>query len=93
MQRILRTARVLQVEFIPHHLINVANVSTEEFLAPIQDHFNALVVRHRKLVVGRDQFRATLTNMLENNEASEGLLFLKSDPAAIRWSQAPAETG
>ncbi|MFM7087670.1 MAG: FkbM family methyltransferase [Cyanobium sp.] len=86
MQRLLRDAVALQVEFIPHHLINVANISAADFLAPIQDHFTALVVPHRRLVTGRDQFADVLGGMVANNEASEGLLFLKADPSAISWA-------
>ena len=58
MQRILTYAMVLQVEFIPHHLRNVAGVSVAEFLKPIREHFTTLVVPDKRLAVGGTNLRA-----------------------------------
>jgi FkbM family methyltransferase len=43
-QACLRSASHLYIEFIPHHLSNVANISVEEFAAPITANFSKMVI-------------------------------------------------
>lgn len=90
MQRILATTAVLQVEFLPHHLRNVAGVSVEQFVALIEPHFASLCIARKALVVGRDRFVPLLREMYDRNEGDEGLIFLKTPPETIRFhSTAP----
>jgi isocitrate dehydrogenase kinase/phosphatase len=85
MQRILTAAIVLVVEFIPHHLRNVAGISVAEFLKPIREHFTTLVVPYNRLVVGRDQFESVLTLMYESDEACAAIIFMKVESGDVQF--------
>jgi FkbM family methyltransferase len=77
MQDILAKARALIVEFIPHHLKNVAGVSPEQFVATIAPHFTSLWVPSTQKRVDRADFAPLLRNMFEADRADEGIVFTK----------------
>ncbi|MFZ1131625.1 MAG: FkbM family methyltransferase [Terriglobales bacterium] len=77
MQRILSRASVLFMEFIPHHLRNVAGVSVDQLLALIRPHFSTLFVPSQNLCVGRDQFGDVLQTMFGREESDDGIVFRK----------------
>jgi hypothetical protein len=85
MQRILASAGVLQVEFLPHHLTYVAAVSVADFMASISPHFLSMLIPSKGLVLGREQFIPVLTEMFERGEGDAGLIFLKLPPDQISW--------
>lgn len=78
MQRTLSKAAHLIVEFLPHHLKNVANVSVREFLSPIDPHFQVLTVPTKSLRVEKAQFGPVLESMYQKEEWDEGIVFSKS---------------
>jgi FkbM family methyltransferase len=78
MQNILSRAKVLFVEFVPHHLRNVSNVTVEQFLEPIRPHFSSLLVPSRKCAVPSDQWCQVLQTMYDRNESEDGIIFGKS---------------
>jgi FkbM family methyltransferase len=78
MQKILSGSRALVVEFVPHHLRNVAGVTVQEFLAPILPHFDCLYVPKRDCVVAKNDIAARTTAMYDADESHDGLVFLKS---------------
>ncbi len=78
MPRILSNSRHLIVEFLPHHLRNVAGVTVAEFLAPIESHFDLLRVPSQSLAVERSQFLPTLERMFDRDQGDDSLLFSKS---------------
>jgi FkbM family methyltransferase len=84
MQRILATVQLMQIEFLPQHLTQVAGVSVEEFLQPISPHFSTLIIGKRGLKVGREQFLPVLSDMFERNESDPGIFFVKAPPQAIQ---------
>ena len=88
MQRILGRAKTLFVEFLPHHLRNVSSVSPEEFLAPIEPHFERLFVPSKNLTVARPEFRRVLSQMYDADEADAGLVFTREAVAS-----SPARSG
>lgn len=77
MQRILSTARLLAVEFLPHHLRHVSGVSVEEFLSVVAPHFTMLTIPSRNITVPRDGFLPALTAMYDADVGDEGILFEK----------------
>ncbi len=77
MQRILKSAEVLFVEFLPHHLKNVAGVEPEEFASTITPHFDSLYVPGLKAVVAKENFALMLRKMFDMNYAQEQIVFLK----------------
>jgi hypothetical protein len=90
MQQILASAAVLQVEFAPHHLQFVANVSVADFLATITPHFHSMVIPSNGTILARDQFIPALSAMFNRGESDSGLLFFKLPPDQVHWRSSPA---
>jgi FkbM family methyltransferase len=78
MQRTLAKTKHLVIEFIPHHLSNVANVSVEEFLSPIIPHFKYCYIPSLRKNLLINEVRAELQSMFEIGLCDEGLIFSKS---------------
>lgn len=83
MQRILASAGILHVEFLPHHLKNVAGVSVADFLAQISPHFHTMCIPSKRAVLGKDQMLPTLAQMYERAEEEPGLIFFKIPPDRV----------
>lgn len=79
MPNILRRAKALFVEFIPHHLRNVAAVTPEQFAEPLAAHFDALFIPGLKVYVEQENFAAMLRRMYDLNMAQEQIVFLKRE--------------
>ncbi|MGH7907262.1 MAG: FkbM family methyltransferase, partial [Candidatus Binataceae bacterium] len=77
MQRILQNAQTLFVEFLPHHLRNVAGVSPREFLVPLETHFNTLQIPSKGLQADKAEFLPVLQSMFDRDEGDGGLIFTK----------------
>lgn len=80
MPRILAESSCLVVEFIAHHLRNVAGVDSDRFLAPLLPHFAWLYIPEQERLVGRADMAATLRRMYDADECHDGIMFFKSDP-------------
>ena len=76
MQRIVKFARVLIMEFIPHHLKNVSGVSVDEFLKLVKS-FDHLTIPSKGLKVDLKNFSSVLNFMYDNNISDEGIIFEK----------------
>ena len=77
--RILSGASVLFVEFLPHHLKDVSNVSVAEFLEPLNDHFSWLSIPGND-PVPREKFHSLLQAMYEADIIAESITFSKQRP-------------
>ncbi|HEY1503362.1 MAG TPA: FkbM family methyltransferase [Stellaceae bacterium] len=75
MPRILAGANALFVEFLPHHLKNVAGVAPEDFVDAVGLGFMKLHVPSKNITVARDGFKATLRAMYDADEGDAGLVF------------------
>jgi FkbM family methyltransferase len=75
MKRILAGATALFVEFLPHHLKNVAGVTPEEFVDAIGPDFTRLHVPSKDITVARDGFKSTLRAMYDADQGDAGLVF------------------
>jgi FkbM family methyltransferase len=80
MQKILSSSAALCVEFLPHHLRNVAGVGVDDFADQIEPHFDWLYVPARNRLFTSAAMGAELHAMYDRNEQSDGLYFLKSLP-------------
>jgi FkbM family methyltransferase len=74
---ILSKASYLIMEFVPHHLKNVSNVSVQELLVPIEPYFDRLNIPSKRTIIDRSQFRAALEQMYDLNECDDGIVFSK----------------
>ena len=78
MGEILSHAEWLFVEFVPHPLRNVSNVTVEEFVRPIKPHFTSFFVPSRKFTGSIDRCCDTLQAMYERDQSEDGVIFSKS---------------
>jgi FkbM family methyltransferase len=79
MQKILQSANALFIEFLPHHLKNVAGVTVTEFLKYISPHFDYLFVPSTLQRTTRQQFLPALQRMYDAGDGDDGLVFSKRD--------------
>ncbi len=75
MQNILSKAKLLAVEFIPHHLKNVSGVTVAQFLSVIELHFSRLTIPTQNITVEAPGFLPTLSDMYNREQGDEGILF------------------
>lgn len=76
MQGILSRAKTLVVEFVPHHLRNVSNVSVEQFLEPLA-MFDQLAIPTLNKQVSKDQFAPALGELYQRDQSDDGIIFSK----------------
>jgi FkbM family methyltransferase len=74
MTTILGSSKVLVVEFLPHHLKNVAGVTVEQFLS-ILPPYQTLTIPSRELQVYSTQFLSILSDMYDRELGDEGIIF------------------
>jgi FkbM family methyltransferase len=77
MPNILRNARTLFIEYLPHHLRNVSGVSPKKFLGLIEPHFETLLIPSKNVQVSKSNFLSTLQSMFDNEQGDDGLVFAK----------------
>ena len=71
---LLRDARTLFIEFLPHHLRNVSGVTPAQLLARITPHFASMFIPGCNIHVGRDALLGTLQEMFDNDEEEDSLI-------------------
>ena len=79
MEKILSNCTTLIVEFLPHHLKNVADVSVEEFFSVIPTDFTTLTIPSKNETHPIDVGGVMLKQMYNNKEGDDGIIFSKSD--------------
>ena len=77
MEKILSKCNTLIVEFLPHHLKNVADITVEQFLSLIPKQFTKLTIPSKKETHPIDIGGVVLQQMYNNKEGDDGLIFTK----------------
>ena len=77
MGKILSNCNTLIVEFLPHHLKNVADVTVEQFLSLIPKQFTKLTIPSKHETHPIDIGGVVLQQMYNNKEGDDGLIFTK----------------
>ncbi len=75
MERILTSRNCLIVEFVPHHLSNVAGISVRQFLEPILPHFSKLTVPSMMQTIAGARIHELLQAMFDAGQTDGGLIF------------------
>lgn len=75
MTSILGQTKTLIVEFLPHHITNVAGVALDDFLAQVPEHFTKLTVPTKNATYGRTEGMDVLRRMFAAGEGDDGILF------------------
>jgi FkbM family methyltransferase len=70
--------RVLVAEFIPHHLKNVANITVDQFLEPLQA-FQYIYIPEVEKTVSADDARQIFHKMYAENIWSSGCIFFNDE--------------
>lgn len=76
MPTLLANCRTLIVEFLPHHLTNVAGITVDQFLENIPKQMKRLTIPSRNQTVSVEQAGPTLQDMFDKNQGDDGLIFL-----------------
>jgi FkbM family methyltransferase len=79
MQRILASAQILAVEFMPHHLQNVSGASVEDFLDLIRPHFSTMLMPSRGQAYPASEMGPVLEKMYAANVSEDSLIFSRND--------------
>jgi len=77
MQSILSRAGSLVIEFIPHHLANVASIVPRDLVSQIIPHFSKMYVPTRGTEYSSDDFLRVLEEMFTAGKSDDGLIFTK----------------
>ena len=81
MQKTLASSRALYIEFIPHHLENVAGVSATQLLDLITPHYNkAKFMKHPQEIYDLKKELSSFNKIIENmmrSQKDDNILFLK----------------
>lgn len=84
MQHLLSKAKVLDIEFFPHHLNEVAGVGPDEFADQIEPYFEWMYVPRDNILVKKNDIKSKIMDMYDGAEGHDGIYFMKTiDPAWI----------
>ncbi|KQM65210.1 hypothetical protein ASE74_10085 [Pedobacter sp. Leaf216] len=79
MPKILESCELLMMEFIPHHLINVANISVTDLVSTLSA-FDVLTIPSLGKQVSGPEILNTLQMMFDQQLADDSLIFSKTTP-------------
>ena len=68
MPKILQECKSLIVEFLPHHLRNVAGVDAETFLKQIPERFTKVTIPSQNVTLSREEAQALLLKMFRDEK-------------------------
>jgi FkbM family methyltransferase len=77
MQRLLASANLLSIEFIPHHLRNVSCITVAQFVEQVDPYFTTMFIPTKDITVNKDRFHTLLQEMYERDESDSSLIFMK----------------
>ena len=75
MTDILAQTKSLIVEFLPHHITNVAGVKLADFLENIPEHLTKLTIPSKNKTYPIDIGIVTLEQMFESGQGDDGIIF------------------
>ena len=75
MADILSQTKTLIVEFLPHHITNVAGVKLSDFLGNIPKHLTKLTIPSKNKTYPVDVGIITLEQMFESGQGDDGIIF------------------
>ena len=75
MKDILSNCKTLVVEFLPHHLKNVADIDVETFLSVLPEHFTKFKLPDNKQEHNISEVATVLQKMYDSNIGEDGIIF------------------
>jgi FkbM family methyltransferase len=83
MPNLLANAGALAVEFLGHHLVDVAGVTPEQFAEPLLEHFSWLYLPRHRQVVPRGMIVAKIREMYDQGDGHDLIIFTKDLPGRL----------
>jgi len=83
MTAILERAGALAVEFLGHHLTEVAGITPEQFVEPLLSHFSWLYLPRHRLVVPQPMIAAKIREMYDTGDGHDLIVFSKDLPGSL----------
>ena len=75
MRKVLSRTNALVIEFIPHHLRNVATCSVDDFIGLISEYFNQCYVPSKDEYIDSKDFLKFFSKMFDAEDSDVGLIF------------------
>ena len=75
MKEILTNTKTLIVEFLPHHITNVAGIRLTDFLDNIPEHLGQLTIPSKNVTYPIDVGTAVLRQMFDSGDGDDGIIF------------------
>ena len=75
MTNILSSTKTLIVEFLPHHITNVAGVTFDDFISNIPNHLTTLTIPSKNETYPIDIGLITLQEMFKSGTGDDGIIF------------------
>lgn len=75
MTNILNSTKTLIVEFLPHHITNVAGVTFDDFISNIPNHLTTLTIPSKNETYPIDIGLITLQEMFKSGTGDDGIIF------------------
>jgi len=75
MKDILSNCKTLVVEFLPHHLKNVADIDVDTFLSVLPGHFTKFELPNNKQEHNISEVKTVLQKMYDSNIGEDGIIF------------------
>lgn len=83
MSGILSQAEALAVEFLPHHLVDVAGVQPEQFVESLLPHFSWLYIPSSRQIIPHHEIAASVRRMFDAGEGHNLLIFSRGIPQGL----------
>tara|TARA_B100000900_G_scaffold54019_1_gene40067 strand:- start:27 stop:776 length:750 start_codon:yes stop_codon:yes gene_type:complete len=75
MTNILSKTKTLIVEFLPHHIINVAGVRLTDFLENVPKHLTKLTIPSKNCTYSINEGSVVLQQMFDSGQGDDGIIF------------------
>ena len=75
MKEILSNCKTLVVEFLPHHLKNVADIDVDTFISALPGHFTNFQLPDNNQAHNISEVKTVLQKMYDSNIGEDGIIF------------------
>jgi len=79
MKSILSNCKTMVVEFLPHHLKNVADIDVETFLSVLPGHFTKFNLPDHQQEHNISEVKTVLQRMYDANTGEDGIIFTSNE--------------
>ena len=79
MKEILSNCKTLVVEFLPHHLKNVADIDVDTFISALPNHFTSFRLPDHNQEHNISEVKTVLQKMYDSNTGEDGIIFTSNE--------------